>query len=526
MKQLISKLLMLTAVLSASTNAYAYDFEVDGIYYNVNKINLTCEVTYGMNIYKGDIIIPKTVSIDGNTFSVTAIGADAFMGCAELQSITIPNSVVNVYDKAFNGCTGLKELIIEDGTQVLNLGEKSADEGEGLFFDCSLETVYLGRDLDYNPNSDFHEDFAPIGNQIYNYTLKRVVISDFVTKIGYQLFRNCASLTYVLFGKNVSVIDDEAFICCSNIASVTLPNSLIKIGESAFSSCSGLASVTIPSSVTSIGDYAFSECTGLISVTIPNSVTSINDGVFNGCSGLTSVTIPNSVTSIGNYAFNCCTGLTSVTIPNSVTSINDGVFNGCSGLTSVTIPNSVTDIGNFAFRYCTNLESITIPNSVTSIGYGAFHCYHMNYPYDPDYWLAGCLSEINSMNPTPPTLREDPMPAPNDEYKDPFFDILYINATLNIPIGSLEAYKSADGWKEFMNIKEVDFGGVNGVEEDAVSVSAKDGSIVVSGTDNTMAEVYNLSGQLVYSGTDTVINMPSKGIYIVRVSGQTFKVFL
>ena len=537
---------MLTAVLSASTNAYAYDFEVDGIYYNVNKINLTCEVTYGMNIYKGDIIIPKTVSIDGNTFSVTAIGADAFMGCAELQSITIPNSVVNVYDKAFNGCTGLKELIIEDGTQVLNLGEKSADEGEGLFFDCSLETVYLGRDLDYNPNSDFHEDFAPIGNQIYNYTLKRVVISDFVTKIGYQLFRNCASLTYVLFGKNVSVIDDEAFIRCSNIASVTLPNSLIKIGEGAFSSCSGLASVTIPSSVTSIGDYAFWGCSGLTSVTIPNSVTSINDYAFSGCSELTSVTIPNSVTSIGNYAFSgCseltsvtipnsvtsigdyafqyCSGLTSVTIPNSVTSINDGVFNGCFGLTSVTIPNSVTDIGNFAFRYCTNLESITIPNSVTYIGYGAFHCYH------PDWYVNGndgSLSEFNSMNFIPPILGQDPY-SPSDNCNNyPFFDTLYTNATLNIPIGSLEEYKSADGWKEFMNIKEVDFGGVDGVEEDAVSVSAKEGSIVVSGTDNAAIEVYNLSGQLVYSGTDNVINVPSKGIYIVRVSGQTFKVIL
>ena len=523
MKTIITKLLMLTAVLSAGKNVYAYDFEVDGIYYNVNKINLTCEVTWGMNVYKGDIIIPKTVSIEGNTFSVTAIGSEAFIGCAELQSITIPNSVVNVYDRAFNGCTGLKELRIEDGTQILTLGENSADDGHGLFFDCPLETVYLGRDLDYNPNSDFHEDFAPIGNQIYNYILKRVVIGDSVTKIGYQLFRNCASLTYVIFGKNVSVIDDEAFIRCRNLASVTLPNRLIDIGAGAFKGCTSLTDITIPNSVTSINESAFYGCSGLTSVTIPNSITSIGNYAFSGCSGLTSVTIPNSVTSIGDYAFSGC-GLTS--IPNGITSISEGVFQGCSKLISVIIPNKVIDIGNYAFRYCINLESIIIPNSVISIGYGAFHCYHSNYPYGPDYWSAGCLSEINSMNPTPPTLREDPMPAPNDEYKDPFFDKLYTNVTLNIPIGSLDAYKSADGWKEFMNIKEVDFGSVDSVKDDAVSVTAKDGSIVVNGTDNAVAEVYNLSGQLVYSGTDTVINVPSKGIYIVRVSGQTFKVIL
>ncbi|HIU38549.1 MAG TPA: T9SS type A sorting domain-containing protein, partial [Candidatus Limisoma intestinavium] len=38
--------------------------------------------------------------------------------------------------------------------------------------------------------------------------------------------------------------------------------------------------------------------------------------------------------------------------------------------------------------------------------------------------------------------------------------------------------------------------------------------------------VYNINGQLVYSGTDTTISVPTKGIYIVRVKGQTFKVAL
>ena len=97
---------------------------------------------------------------------------------------------------------------------------------------------------------------------------------------------------------------------------------------------------------------------------------------------------------------------------------------------------------------------------------------------------------------------------------------------MNVPVGSLEAYKSADGWKRFKNIQEKDFGGVDGVENDAVSVTAKGESIEISGAGNAPVEVYNLSGQLVYSGMGTTVGGLARGIYIVRVAGRTFKVAL
>ena len=151
-----------------------------------------------------------------------------------------------------------------------------------------------------------------------------------------------------------------------------IPNSVTRIGYMAFEGCSGLTSVTIPNSVTRIGNKAFEGCSGLTSVTIPNSVTRIGDDAFYRCSGLTSVEIPNSVTSIGDETFAYCRGITSVTIPNSVTSIGYCTFAWCSGLTSVTIPTSVTRIGDYAFYECSSLTSVEIPNSVTSIGNAAF----------------------------------------------------------------------------------------------------------------------------------------------------------
>ena len=317
MKTIITKLLMLAAVLSANTNIYAYEFEVDGIYYNIiSSTEKTVKVTYRdykYGFYSGDIVIPKQVSYNNATYSVTSIGDSAFNGCRGLTSVTIPNSVTSISDSAFydcsgltsvtignsvtsigdyafRGCSNLKELIIEDGETILELGSNwdSKYGGKGLFYDCPLETVYLGRNLNYY--SSYESGYSPFCNT----PITSLTISNSVTSIDYALFRGCTRLT-----------------------SVTIPDSVTSIGDSAFYGCSGLTSVTIPNSVTSIGRYAFYGCSGLTSVTIPNSVTTISDYVFNSCYNLKSVTIGAGVLSISNSAFNNTDLTKTIWLPNT-----------------------------------------------------------------------------------------------------------------------------------------------------------------------------------------------------------------
>ena len=80
-------------------------------------------------------------------------------------------------------------------------------------------------------------------------------------------------------------------------------------------------------------------------VVIPESVT-YNDVTY-------------SVTSLGNACFNGCSSLTSITIPSSVTSLGDRCFNGCKSLTSIDIPSSVTSLGDYCFENCTSLKTVT-----------------------------------------------------------------------------------------------------------------------------------------------------------------------
>ena len=100
MKTLTNQLrAILAAVIMLITTlpALAYDFEVNGIYYNViDETSKTVEVTSGDNKYSGSITIPTSVTHNGISYSVTEIGEEAFWGCTGLKKIIIQNPDVKI----------------------------------------------------------------------------------------------------------------------------------------------------------------------------------------------------------------------------------------------------------------------------------------------------------------------------------------------------------------------------------------------------------------------------------------------
>ena len=188
-----------------------------------------------------------------------------------------------------------------------------------------------------------------------------IVIPESVKKIGGCAFQGCRSLASIIIPDSVTEIGNSAFEGCTSLSSIAIPDSVTEIGDGVFEGCTNLASIIIPDSVTIMGECAFKDCTSLTSIVIPNSVTEIGKHAFHGCTGLTSIVIPNSVTVIGQYAFNCCIGLTSVIIPESVMKIRGYAFIGCSSLTSIFIPDSVMEIGWHPFEGCDSLKSVLLP---------------------------------------------------------------------------------------------------------------------------------------------------------------------
>lgn len=284
--------------------------------------------------------IKSLVVCDG----VTSIGCEAFLGCTYLTSITIPDSVKLIENRAF------------------------------------YNTGY------YNDESNWDNGVLYIDSNLIE--AKTSIYGDYAIKDGTRVIADCA------------------FYDCTRLKSVVIPNSVISICDGGFYRCTGLTSITIPDGVRIIGNSAFCDCVNITSITLPDSITNIGYAAFYSTKYFSAINSLGDELYIGNYlisvkesisgeyvvkegtkaiageAFYKCKNITSVILPDSVISIEDRTFASCSNLTSITIPDSVTSIGDSAFMYCTSLISITIPNSITSIGEMAFYnCTSLDYVF-------------------------------------------------------------------------------------------------------------------------------------------------
>ena len=252
-----------------------------------------------------------------------------------------------------------KRTIVAEGTCGDNLIWALDDEGlltidgSGEMDDYSLDTA-----TPWASNKD---------------KLKRIWLSEGITKIGSYAFYECASITGSLtIPDSVTEIGEWAFYKCTGLTGdLAIPDNVIKIGDHSFDRCYGFkGSLIISDGVTEIGKNAFYNCSGFSgSLTIPDGVTYIGDGAFYYCINFTGpLTLPNNITSIGNDVFNSCYSLTgSLEIPDSVSKIGEYAFFGCDFTGSLTIPDSVTDIGKRAFSSSGFTGTLTISKNITSI---------------------------------------------------------------------------------------------------------------------------------------------------------------
>ena len=426
MKRIIIALIVFMGMASHKT--LAYDIAVE----NEDGITIFYEYTGdGKNLmvvgcgYCPDTLrIPDEVTYMNRTRKVVIISDFSYNGGA--LSVIIGKNVLMIGSDAFKNCS-LKYLKMGSGVEFI--GESAFNHLEKIDFpsyECLFNITYCSYPIKIAGNLYINGEL-----------IKDLVIPNYVTSIADHLFDGCRSLTSVTIPNSVTSIGKETFSGCRSLVSVAIPNSITTIGEGAFRDCTHLTKLNIPNGVTSIEDVVFYNCRDLASISLPNSIISIGWGAFQSCSSLKSIVIPNSVITIGSQAF-YESGIQQVTIGNSVKDIGSSAFNSCN-LESVIIPNSVKAIGDNAFAYNEKLTTLTIGEGVTSIGGSAFSCDN----------LMNVISLIRSNIPTAGEI----FPW-DDKLTNAFSHNTLWNATLYVPYGTAEAYKSTEGWKNFVWIEE------------------------------------------------------------------------
>jgi hypothetical protein len=284
---------------------------------------------------------------------VEGIGAEAFYGCTELESISLPRSLWAIENYAFLGCNAPETITVAEGNTVYH-------SAGNCLIETASKTLVMGCKNSAIPSDG---SVTIIGEMAFNERadLTDITIPECITTIGWKAFYGCSGLTGVTIPASVTEIDYFAFSDCSGIETLTVAegnpvyhsdgNCLIETGTKTL--IQGFKNSVIPSdgSVTVIRGDAFSRCAGLTEITVPDGVTEIGDSVFALCADLTSVSLPGSLRKLGKNVFGNCVGLTEVTIPNGLTLIDNNTFLNCTNLKSVTIPKSVTEISDIAFVY-------------------------------------------------------------------------------------------------------------------------------------------------------------------------------
>ena len=339
------------AILCMSISVSAYDFEVDGFYYEVDLEKMTATLVAGENKQVGEIYIPATVAYKDREFTVTSING-AFSGNDELTNVSIPSTVTFLGERTFNGCTNLISV------STLN---NIVEIGESCFSDCEKLSMF-----------DFSKELKTIGSRAFNgcKALSELIVPESVDSIGVEVFKNCI-----------------------NLSTVVLPSTISYIPNGLFKNCESLVNVGIPSSITTINDEVFSGCKSLSSIVIPANVKKIDNGVFNGCSSIKSVRLEDSEEAItlgyGRVTNKRVLGLfydlpvedlylgRDLDYPDNESLFLDAHYEGYAPFQScpineVTISKSVRRINPYTFYSCTNLNEVTIPPSVASIGVYAF----------------------------------------------------------------------------------------------------------------------------------------------------------
>ena len=319
-----NRLYTLLCLLFVALTTFAYDVQIDSIYYYIDEYDKIATVTYNSEspYTQTEIVIPEKIVYNNKEYDVTSIDYDAFYGCSSLTSVSIPNSVITIGERAFYGCSSLTSITIPEN--VSSIG------GYAFSYCSSLKTVAWNA---INPEEIIIEYGSSIVSPFSNSPIESLIIGDRVTYIPKKLCDNCSTLTSVTIGKKVKEIGADAFYGCSALAQTNYTGDIAGWCQIALGSFS--------SNPTYNSKNLFINGEEVKDVVIPNTVTSISSCAFYNCEKISSLTISENVKSIGYNAFGGCKKLFDIycypTTPpeaqeNSFTNYNVNLYVPCESL--------------------------------------------------------------------------------------------------------------------------------------------------------------------------------------------------
>jgi len=287
--------------------------------------------------------------------SLLSIGNYAFIYCNNLTNLTLPNSLTSIGADAFTCCHTLNTIIIPEN--VLTIGRWAFGNGANISIYCKAESKpkNWNNEWIYSDGATVYWGFiGEYKDSLFNYILFNDGSANITKYIGNQKEITIKPISYNGNTYNVTTINPYTFEN-TDIEKVVLPDTVTEIGNNIFEYCVNLKTVELSSSITKIPYNSFKNCLSLESIIIPEGVTIIESEAFFECMSLSVVQLPSTLLEIHYNAFWSCQNLSSIELPSSLEVIGSNAFGACYSLQSIYIPISVTKIEESAFSNGTTM---------------------------------------------------------------------------------------------------------------------------------------------------------------------------
>lgn len=516
---------------------------VDGVLYTKDMAKV---ITYPAGKTDTSFTLPETVkvitaqSMRNNPNLTTLVMpegleeiGDQALASSALTSIDLPSTVSIIGSAAFFNGRNLTTFTVADGNQWFRaqdnfLIEESTDKivcalpvmgavtipegikevGDYAFWSYPVTKVTFPSTMVKTGKASFAD----------NEMLKTVEFNEGFEFVGEMCFQNCTGMTKVVLPSTLKVIDVQGFCSCG-ITEAILPEGFEVLKPLAFFSCPNLQNVYYPASIKECGNAVFASCSNLTDAVFAEGVTRVEDTMFNMDWALVNVTLPSTLESLAPYCFYGA-AFPHIDLPEGLRIIEEAALYG-TGLEELTLPNSVEEIGPFGLAWNFNMKSLKTGSGLKKIGHNGVHftsvlsevILNEGLEVIDDYGISACAALTTLTIPsTVTTIGEMAF------YNNPFEKLvnlavepqvlqaeivfridedIYDMCELSVPAESVEAYKQAEYWKNFLVITG-DAAGVENVSADQATVKA----------------IYSLDGR-------QVENPAVGGVYIYKMSDGT-----
>ena len=534
----MQKIITLLAAICCTIGSYAY-VKVNGVYYELNTTDRTAEVINAQesDTYKGAISIRSSITSNGTSYTVTSIAQYAFMGCAQLKSVSLPATLTKIGAMAFVSCLSLDSIVLPASLTEIGAGAFMATKMKKIKvnYGSGLPAFFVWDDALYDANNGMLIVYAN-GNGATEFA-----VMNGCPHIGPGAFYDNQTLTRLVLPATVDTIDNVAIgynnssplqtlVCRSatppycTSGAIRFPSGceiIVPAGSlAAYQAADQWRNYTATEHCLKKGtvdglNYQFdvikkkakvlaadelSGYSGDIHIPVTAdfwgesyNVTAIDNGAFTLCTRLTSVNFPSGIDSIGISAFYGCVMLENLVFPKNLSYIGQGAFFSCYSVKNIRVSDEneyfrtvngvlFTKDKTTLLQYPVGLATTEyiVPEGVETIGYGAFSMdttlHRVELPSTLTLLEDYAFFHCDRLD----TVVCEAMTPPVCR-NTAFFDVHRDQCTLEVHTLSTGLYGAAPVWKTFSPINGV----ITGLQEQTIAPAdgskkmIKDGQIYI-----------------------------------------------